>query len=448
MKMRSWLLLCGFSALLASGCATTTTYTPRIHAPTDSGKAVAVFLDGTGNDRESWTNVSRLHDLMVNQGRQDMAVFYTEGVGSDGRGIGLAAGWGIGKDVREAYRFVAREYASHGKDKLYVFGFSRGAYTARILAGLIFMAGLPEMDRLGKEDAARFVDDLYDAYKGDKTDAERHRLINAVYRQWKQPRRHDVKIEVLGLWDTVEALGVPDYQENTGEVNRRYVDQVCNVKKAYHAMALDDNRARIYTPILLTSRHLNSRCPDVSIDEVVEEVWFAGAHADVGGGMREGFLSGVSLNWMISRLASHCLLPKDAAVHADPYDISHDAENASFIYDMAFSEQPRQVDDYLAVSNYNRKRLKVHESVLRRIGNPALVKDRLDRRKQEKPQLQAYESRWYNWPWFTGCFKRTAEGCSMIGNCVEEVLDRTPEPQALSTTCIVLPRVSERAAAD
>lgn len=434
MNMLGRFLVCGLSVLLASGCATTTTYTPRIHAQVDSGKAVAVFLDGTGNDRDSWTNVSRLHDLMVNQDRQDMAVFYTEGVGSDGRGIGLGVGWGIGKDVREAYQFVAREYATHGEDKLYVFGFSRGAYAARILAGLIFMAGLPEMNRLSKDDAARLVDDLYAAYKGDKTDAERHRLINAVYRQWKLPRRHDVKIEVLGLWDTVEALGLPDYRENPGEVNRRYVDQICNVKKAYHAMALDDNRARIYTPILLTRKHLNLRCPDVSLDTVVKEVWFAGAHADVGGGMPEGFLSGVSLNWMISLLESHHLLPVGAAVHADPYDISHDAENSSFGYDMLFSEKPRRVDDYLAVSDYNGKRLKVHESVLGRLGNQACVQDRLDRRKQEKPQLKAYESRWHEWPWFTGCFEKTAGGYRMIGGCVDVVADR-PEASQAAALC-------------
>lgn len=432
MNMRGWLLLCGLSVLLASGCATTKTYTPRIHAPMDSGKAVAVFLDGTGNDRDSWTNVSRLHDLMVNQDRQDMAVFYTEGVGSDGRGIGLGVGWGMGKDVREAYQFVAREYATHGKDKLYVFGFSRGAYAARILAGLIFMAGLPEMDRLDKDEAAHFVDDLYAAYKGDKTDAERHRLINAVYRQWKLPRRHDVKIEVLGLWDTVEALGLPDYRENPGDVNRRYVDQICNVKKAYHAMALDDNRARIYTPILLTSKHLNSRCPDVSLDKVVEEVWFAGAHADVGGGMREGFLSGVSLNWMISRLAPHHLLPVGAAVHADPYDISHDAENSSFAYDMFFREKPRQVDDYLAVSDYNGQRLKVHDSVIRRLENPACVQDRLHRRKQENEQLRVYDSRWYELPWFARCFKQTAG--SYRGGCVDIVADR-PEASQAAADC-------------
>jgi len=149
-------------------------------------------------------------------------------------------------------------------------------------------------------------------------------------------------VKVLGLWDTVEALGLPGPAEhlklafrstppsvNVDEPNKRYGERLCNVERAYHALSIDDNRATIFTPLLLSRAHLFAGCPRLGAGEDplkeggpmldsagsirlgrLQEVWFSGAHADVGGGYLISTLNGVSLNWMLDQLKGDGLLPQ------------------------------------------------------------------------------------------------------------------------------------------
>jgi len=163
-----------------------------------------------------------------------------------------------------------------------------------------------------------------------------------------------VPVKVLGLWDTVQTLGVEkvldalwvDLQNTPPEVdvdepNRRYGERLCNVERAFHAVSLDDDRATVFTPLLISRAHLFNGCPkDMGMLDSgrrikagqLQEVWFAGAHSDVGGGYAGSSLAGVSLNWIVDQLKCTGLLPGSLCgqpspvrvVRADPLGGSHD----------------------------------------------------------------------------------------------------------------------------
>ncbi len=393
-------------ALLTSACATTNIY--QANNNKSDSKYVLVFLDGTANDQGSRTNVSRLFELSVNQNREDITAFYTEGVGTDGRIIGAITGWGIGHDVREAYQFTAEHYTS-SKSELHIFGFSRGAYAARILSGLLYVAGIPDLSSLEDKKKKQFIKALYAAYKGkDKPLQDRINDTNKVYAKYNINKNNNINIETLGIWDTVEALGKPNRQEEINRPNTRYVDQICNINHVYHALALDDNRGRIYTPILITGEHVVEPCKEtVVLDKVVEEVWFSGAHADLGGGYKDSdHLSGVSMNWMLSKIKNYGFLPNNAGVYANPLGTIHDAEGANALYKRAFKRLPRNIGQYLEDTRYNKGKIKIHQSALGRIARGI---------KRE------YDSEWYKQTAFEGCFVEEGPGYVKKGDCVEEV---------------------------
>ena len=357
----------------------------------DTGRPrkIAVFFDGTANEPSSDTNIRKLHSIVSLQPNPAIATFYIEGVGAQGKAIGMGMGWGFGDRVRKAYAFLQEEYREN--NEIYIFGFSRGAYSARALAALLYYAGIPKPSN-----------DL------------RLSELQKVFRQNSIGDRDPtpVHIKVLGLWDTVEALGIPDYTEEFESPNYRYGDQLCNVEKAYHAMSIDDDRARIFTPILLTWPHLLEDCQKNGIDQfpdtmtkvnhlntVVEEVYFAGAHADVGGGYPDSLLSGVSLNWMLRSLSGTGLLPSHSPVlvREDKFGPSHDPEHG-FFWGLLYHRQSRNLVKHLTNGEYlyNDGRLKIHKSAL----------DRLDKCESEICKHEDHEFPWASWP--GGCFKQEA----------------------------------------
>jgi uncharacterized protein (DUF2235 family) len=404
------------AAVLLSGCSTTliSNHIPTADQRAAKPKKIAVFLDGTANDQASRTNIARLYELTTNHYASDVVAYYSEGVGTDGRIIGAITGWGIGQDVRDAYSFLS-QYYNDTQDRIYIFGFSRGSYAARILAGFIQVAGLVDLKGLNQDEKSNLVSELFNAYKGEKSLKERADAIQFVLDNQRVTTKKDVKIEIMGLWDTIEALGTPNYKEDVGEVNKKYLDQICNIGKVFHVVSLDDNRARIYTPILMSSRHINKLCPSLSIEDIVEEVWFSGAHADVGGGYKEGFLQGVSLNWMISNIMGTSLLPNDARVYQDEYDVIHDAESNNKIYQSTFKRVRRHLENYLSNSGYNQQRIKIHQSVISRLSElKTLVQKRIDSRKNDNEKLETYDSRWYMEEPFSKCFKETERGFDFV----------------------------------
>lgn len=159
----------------------------------------------------------------------------------------------------------------------------------------------------------------------------------------------------MAIWDTVEALGWPDRTNDPRENLPRYFIETCNIDRVFHALSIDDNRAHSFTPIFVrpkddakvcaelmpqtdyAHRSTENRPPAAAPAPVIEEVWFAGAHADIGGGygpnaLVDGYLSGVSLNWMLNRLNDEGLFARDASVFEDRYGPIHDAKAYTTAY--------------------------------------------------------------------------------------------------------------------
>lgn len=369
--------------LFLAGCASmpapNTSKPPVSQAP----RNIAIFFDGTYNHAGSGTNVAVLHDWLRGQSH-DIGLFYIEGVGAHGKIIGMAMAWGIGYRVRQAYTYLLENYRDG--DNIYLFGFSRGAYSARILAAMLYHAGLP-LHAISPAQAQDLSETIYTAFKGDMSSADRIASTASAASRAGGGTMRAVPVRFMGLWDTVEALGWPDYEENVDVPNPRYGDQLCNVQQAAHAVSLDDNRARIFTPILLTRHHLLRDCgrggvPDDAaqradiINGKVNEVYFAGAHADVGGGYDDGVgkLSGVSLNWMLGQALKAGLLPDHAdnaaitppTFPADPLAPSHDPEG-DLPYSMFYKRMYRAIDTYADSAESTTRRIRFHHALKQRI---------------------------------------------------------------------------------
>lgn len=302
---------------------------------------LVVFFDGTNNDIASDTNVKRLHALTSLQNRKDVATLYVEGVGV-GRDVpGMGTGMGLKARVVLAYQFLLENYRRG--DRIHLFGFSRGAFQARVLAALLYHAGLPSTSDANRATAAEAI---FDAVKTHDNVFTSHRNRQLAVREQLKLNADTplapVVVDTLGLWDTVEAMGVPEWpvriahklgglapHVNVDAPNQRYGDQLCNVRNAYQALSIDDNREWIFTPLLLSRRHLQADCAEAPLqpeERRIVEVWFSGAHSDVGGGYEDSTLSGNSLNWMIDLLVPTRLVPQGAAVRADPLGTSHNPE--------------------------------------------------------------------------------------------------------------------------
>lgn len=285
-------------------------------------KKIVLLSDGTGNSaaKRHKTNVWRLYQAL-DLHRDDQVAFYDDGVGTQRflpvKLLGSAFGWGLQRNVVELYSALCRVYEPG--DKIYLFGFSRGAFTVRMLAGLIASQGLVsacgDEGKLRQAAQARFRAYRLEPRKGKKL--IRGWLTYPFRLLWHEKRREEERrpppIEFIGVWDTVAAYGFP-----IDELNGlwdwlvwplRFVDQKLpdNVRRACHALAVDDDRLS-FRPLLWVEglgcrqeTRSSNKQPETE-ENCIEQVWFAGAHADVGGGYPAYDLSLVSLDWMISKV--------------------------------------------------------------------------------------------------------------------------------------------------
>ncbi|MCJ2110267.1 DUF2235 domain-containing protein [Methylobacterium sp. E-025] len=305
-------------------------------------KKLIVFADGTGNafmTQES--NVWRLFQAL-DQGGPDQLARYIPGVGTSGfkpfAVLDGATGLGVPSNVRKLYRFICWNWRPG--DEIWMFGFSRGAFTIRTLAALIASQGLVparigtspvsrvEMDRNAMAAwrayrtrtapagwtrptiaVARAIRDFglalhhgllgHRSYSAVRAEMDRQRLVAATLEDPSE-NRVEVGIEFLGLFDTVEAFGVP-LEEMRRAVDRmiwpisfRNRELAKNVRHVRHALALDDERTSFH-PVLFDMRHEPDR-------RRIREVWFAGVHSDVGGGYPDPSLALVPLLWMLDEI--------------------------------------------------------------------------------------------------------------------------------------------------
>lgn len=274
-------------------------------------KRWVICADGTWNEPEqtdqgmpSPTNVSKLAAAVLPYG-QDQApqsVFYHWGVGERG-GIkdhvfGGAFGEGLSKNIRELYFFLVENYAPG--DELFLFGFSRGAYTVRSLAGLIRNCGILKPPYSAKYGEA------YELYR------TRNREMHPSAPQSVEFRKNyswpDFNIKFIGVWDTVGALGLPFSHCKYFEFHD--VELSSHVDFAYQALAIDENR-QLFVPSLWTKQ------PTSPPEQVLEQTWFPGVHCNVGGGYTDCGLADCALDWMW-RKAECCGLGLDSQQKPKP----------------------------------------------------------------------------------------------------------------------------------
>jgi hypothetical protein len=269
-------------------------------------KNIVLLSDGTGNSARSTTptNVGRLYAALSLHDSTKQVAFYDDGVGTERlkflRIMGGAFGFGLMANVLELYKFLCRTYDEH--DKIYLFGFSRGAYTVRVLVGLLDECGLIQRSDFANEyEFNRKVRQNYGIFR-----EKFHR--GPVGKSRKQKGELPGKnshadcppIEFLGVWDTVDAYGLPIDELAVAWDQYiypyRFRDRTLShaVNRAHHAIALDDER-HTFHPVLWDEA--NEKNP-----ARIEQVWFAGVHANVGGGYPDDTLALVSLEWMLSHL--------------------------------------------------------------------------------------------------------------------------------------------------
>lgn len=291
-------------------------------------RKLVLFADGTGNaftTQES--SVWRLYEALDHT-QPDQISYYIKGVGTAGwaplAALDGATGIGVPGNVRKLYRFLCWNWREG--DEIYIFGFSRGAFTARTLAALIASQGLvpavigdtpvshAEMERNAMAAWREYRRDTVPLNKSLPTIWIARIIRDALlylyhlicrHRSYADVRaamngRKDVDIEFLGLFDTVEAFGVPIEELRVAidwaiwPISFRNHRPSHKAKHICHALALDDERTTFH-PLRIDQSHL-------AADQTVKEVWFAGVHSDVGGGYPESTLSFVPLVWMADQL--------------------------------------------------------------------------------------------------------------------------------------------------
>lgn len=254
---------------------------------------IVICADGTWNrpeediDKDFPTNVLKLSRAIkpsVNGVKQH--VFYDWGLGSYHSSLNAGAtGRGIHKNILDGYRYIVQNYDTD--DKIYLFGFSRGAYTVRALCGLINNCGIV------KRSDSKLIADAWKIFKSKL--AKNHPKGEAAKLFQKKHCHPSRKIHFVGVWDTVGALGIPFSLMGLFESHDEFYDTKMgsNVAIARHALAIDEQRED-FEPTVWTPR------PGVDI----KQVWFAGVHSDVGGsyppdkdtGLRA---SDIPLAWML-----------------------------------------------------------------------------------------------------------------------------------------------------
>ena len=260
---------------------------------------LAIFLDGTWNEPDDNTNVTRLKELTIDDGTHQR-VKYVEGVGTKftERIRGGAFGKGLSRNVREAYEWLVQHHRDG--DEIYLFGFSRGAYTARTLAGMIARCGLL------RPDASMSVVDIFERYREGKEATPLHRLEWKVrdgeslladdQRLFDNSRRVD--IEFIGVWDTVGALGVPfgrirGWSRSSFSFHNTYPSTL--YKNMYHAVAIDEHRKAFDATLWTGFQEEGKEFKPLKDDQTLEQRWFVGDHGDVGG---SGSLALLPLRWI------------------------------------------------------------------------------------------------------------------------------------------------------
>jgi uncharacterized protein (DUF2235 family) len=320
-------------------------------APAARGRRIVILCDGTGNrppsaDDPAATNIWKIGQALVDD--EGQTVWYDPGVGTGTSGparlaaalerwsgrfwlaplasaLGFAGrlrtawegltGTGIGENILEGYSEIARRYRPG--DRIYILGYSRGAYTARAIAGAIRCCGLLTPANLRHAPALM---SLYRARIGHRAGGRSMATSVPVAAGFIH---RDVPIEMLGVFDTVASLGAPlwGWWFVPRSVRNRALNAnpMPNCRHVHHALAMDERRATFFPTLFW-------RAPG-GWTETLEQAWFRGAHGDIGGGYAETGLSDITLDWMLERAERHGLVLRAGtrtALKPDPMARLHD----------------------------------------------------------------------------------------------------------------------------
>lgn len=340
-------------------------------------KRIVICADGTWNRPEKNlkedvpTNVIRLARAVspVAADSAPQQVFYDWGLGSyhDEWSAGIT-GSGIHKNIMDGYRYIVQNYSPG--DELFLFGFSRGAYTVRSLCGLIHNCGIL------KRPDARLIQTAFDHYKRQEEEYAPKGAKSVAFR--KRHAHPSNEVQFLGIFDTVGALGIPLSCLGWLNTEDEFFDSKMgpNVRIARHALAIDERRYDFQATILRPRRNLD-----------LKQVWFVGVHSDVGGGYKPDkggtLLSDIALGWMMGEAEQAGLSFEKhlgRRLKPDPAATLHDSSSLKF----------RSWKDIWRPINHRRGEVLIHRS----------VKQRWDQDPSYRPEnLKAYINKNGNrWP--------------------------------------------------
>jgi uncharacterized protein (DUF2235 family) len=373
------------------------------------GRKIILLSDGTGNSSAKvWrTNVWRIFES-IDLSNSDQVAFYDDGVGTAAFKplaiLGGAFGIGLKRNVIDIYKFACRNYRDDD-DQIFGFGFSRGAFTMRLVTGLILDQGL-----IKTTDERVLHAQAETAYHNFRSNHFRtkwpwflrpeslYRLIRPLifrsgYKQADNRQPDNINIRFLGLWDSVAAYGMPIEEMARGISYWIWPWMISDctldprVKRACHALSIDDERTTFH-PVLWDERQLEPLRPRSDgkrhlEDEKVSQVWFPGVHSNVGGGYPDDSVARIPLVWIMSE-ARKCGLAFKTDLSASPQTFAHPLtaqDKDGRIYDPRsglggyYRYGPRDIwrqsEELLKREGMQQARPRIHESVLYRIKNRA-----------------------------------------------------------------------------
>lgn len=325
-------------------------------------KRIAIFCDGTWNTpdeavdgKHCQTNVVKMADALLQKSNDGTVqlLYYDTGIGSEGnliiRSFDGATGQGISDNILQAYRFIIQNYDPG--DELFLFGFSRGAFTVRSLSGLIRNSGILKPENLDQ------VPRAYSIYRSRKLDLQPRAIEATLFRKTFAVEETTI-IKFIGVWDTVGALGNPLFLNGIFSRRNQFHDPEISSRTshAFQALAIDEKRKNFEA----TLWHQKGDCKD----QVLEQVWFPGVHSDVGGGYPETGLSDISLNWMLEKAQMYDLNFNPIDMNSNPMGEMHESYEGIYKFQKKHYRPIALVDTKKGNTNES-----LHPSVVERFTN-------------------------------------------------------------------------------
>jgi len=359
-------------------------------------KNIVLCSDGTGNSagKARGTNVWRIFEAVDRSSvNPPQVAFYDNGVGTEGfkplKLFGGAFGWGLSENLKELYRSLVEQYEPG--DQIFLFGFSRGAFTVAVLAQIIVKCGIIDKSNLSPSELDGAVAAVLKDYKTlsnpdwwsvrnwlykwrGKLPTETYSAKSEAAEQgglrYLAPREGGAGpppacVRFVGVWDTVDAVGLP-FDELTDAFAKLFplrfrgdrVPLAAGIQNVYHALSIDEERLT-FSPVLWDETK-------EQVDQTVEQVWFAGVHSNVGGGYPNDRLSLIPLYWMMQAAHTQGLqfTPEARAEFEQQRDVLGQQYNSRSGLGIAYRYCPRGIDDLCRAHGAE---VKLHAGVLERI---------------------------------------------------------------------------------